>query len=159
MLRKVISGGQTGADQGALEGALLAGVSTGGYCPKGFKTETGANWDLLHKYHLQETESFGYLTRTQYNVEGSDGTLLIGTLTGGTAHTRKLCGDYRRPYFHFYWPGEITSHDPDIIANWILVHEIRVLNVAGNRESRNPGIYETTRDLILKVCGAINSGG
>lgn len=35
MIGKVISGGQTGADRGALEAALKAGFSYGGLVPKG----------------------------------------------------------------------------------------------------------------------------
>ena len=35
MIGKVISGGQTGADRGALEAALKAGFAYGGLVPKG----------------------------------------------------------------------------------------------------------------------------
>ena len=39
MIGKVISGGQTGADRGALEAALKAGFAYGGLVPKGCLTD------------------------------------------------------------------------------------------------------------------------
>ncbi len=41
MLDRVISGGQTGADQAALRAARAAGIPTGGWAPLGWKTEEG----------------------------------------------------------------------------------------------------------------------
>jgi hypothetical protein len=39
MLAKVISGGQTGADQAGRRAARAAGIPTGGWAPLGWKTE------------------------------------------------------------------------------------------------------------------------
>jgi hypothetical protein len=36
---KIISGGQTGADQGGLEGARLLGIQTGGTAPYNWMTD------------------------------------------------------------------------------------------------------------------------
>lgn len=35
MLRKIVSGGQTGADRAGLDAALELGLELGGWCPKG----------------------------------------------------------------------------------------------------------------------------
>ena len=52
-LRKVVSGGQTGADQAGLRAARAAGIETGGWAPKGWETEEGpAPW--LSDYGLKE---------------------------------------------------------------------------------------------------------
>ena len=41
MLEKIVSGGQTGADRGALDAALAASFPCGGWCPLGRKAEDG----------------------------------------------------------------------------------------------------------------------
>jgi len=83
MLTKIISGGQTGADQAALDAAIEMGIPHGGWIPKGRLTEAGP---LPEKYNLQEMPSKDYLKRTQQNVLDSDGTLFFshGDLTGGS---------------------------------------------------------------------------
>lgn len=40
-VRKIISGGQTGVDRGALEAAIALGILHGGYCPRGRRAEDG----------------------------------------------------------------------------------------------------------------------
>lgn len=151
MLRKIISGGQTGADQGALEGALLAGVATGGWATRGFLTEVGTNWDLRDKYHLQEAPTFDYPERTKLNVRDSDGTLLLGLADSpGSRLTATLCSELVRPIYRCAWP---SAEEVRKVIQWILTNEIRVLNVAGNRESKNPGIFAAARDLTIKICG------
>jgi hypothetical protein len=41
MLRKIISGGQTGADRAGLDFAIETGLKHGGYVPRGQKAENG----------------------------------------------------------------------------------------------------------------------
>ena len=71
MINKIVSGGQTGTDRAGLEAAMNAGLSCGGWCPKGRKAEDGK---IPDKYPLQETESADYFVRTEMNVKDSDGT-------------------------------------------------------------------------------------
>jgi hypothetical protein len=74
MIEKIVSGGQTDADQGALDAAIKLGVSYGGWIPKGRITEDGTPPD---KYKLQEMLSDSYPKRTVQNVIDSDGTVII----------------------------------------------------------------------------------
>jgi hypothetical protein len=53
MLRKVISGGQTGVDQAFLRAAWRACLETGGTAPKGWRTDKGPNPGLA-QYGLKE---------------------------------------------------------------------------------------------------------
>ncbi len=92
----VVSGGQTGADQGALDAALKLGHTCGGWCPMGRRSEAGR---IPDRYPLQEHTSTKYPARTEANVRDSDGTLIFtyGEPTGGTALTVKLARLHRKP--------------------------------------------------------------
>ena len=95
MIRKIISGGQTGADRAALDVALKLGIPHGGWIPKGRKAEDGPLADI---YKLKEMSTDSYPKRTEQNVIDSDGTLIIarGKLTGGSDYTRKMTLRHRK---------------------------------------------------------------
>jgi len=99
MIKKIISGGQTGADQAALDIAIKLGIPYGGWLPRGRKTEKGP---LPDKYLLQELPDNSYSKRTEKNVIDSDGTLIMshGKLTGGSELTRKIAENNDRHYLH-----------------------------------------------------------
>ena len=145
-LSKIISGGQTGADQGGLVAALNLGIETGGTAPQGFITEKGKDESLSSKYGLVEGEYDPkiYPKRTRKNIENSDGTLLVGNTTSpGTKLTVNLAKKLNKPY--------IVNPSSRELAKWIADNNIKVLNVAGNRESVKPGIQKQTADLIEKA--------
>ena len=99
MLTKIISGGQTGADQAALDIAIKLNIPHGCWIPKGRLTENGP---LPGKYQLQEMPSGSYPKRTEQNVIDSDGTVIFsqGKLTGGSALTGKTAEKHARPWLH-----------------------------------------------------------
>ena len=74
MIRKIISGGQTGADRAALDVAIKFNIPHGGWIPKGRKAEDGR---LPDRYQLQEMPTPSYPERTEQNVIDSDGTLIF----------------------------------------------------------------------------------
>src|SRR5215472_15217202 len=94
---RVISGGQTGVDRGALDAALELGVPCGGWCPAGRTAEDGV---IPTRYPVTELAGAGYVERTRKNVEDSDGTLIItfGEASGGTARTIEFCQELGRPH-------------------------------------------------------------
>ena len=99
MLTKIISGGQTRADQAALDFAIENDMSHGGWIPKGRMTEEGP---LPARYYLQEMPTKSYPKRSEKNILDSDGTLIVphGKITGGTALTRKLAVKHAKPWLH-----------------------------------------------------------
>jgi hypothetical protein len=98
-LKKIISGGQTGVDQGALDAAIFKGFPHGGWIPKGRITEDDP---LPDRYNLQEMPTTSYEARTEKNVIDSDGTLILshGRLTGGSRFTQNLAMRLDRPNLH-----------------------------------------------------------
>ena len=144
---KIISGGQTGVDRAALDFALEQGIGCGGYCPKGRKAEDGR---IDPRYPLQETESTSYPVRTERNVKDSDGTLILtdGPATGGTAATIKFAQEYKKPYLVIDLG---LGGDPEIVRKWQQTNKIRILNIAGPRESKSPGIHDRIVEFLRKM--------
>src|SRR5207244_4480522 len=93
---KVISGGQTGVDRGALDAALALEVECGGWCPAGRLAEDGT---IPECYPVVELTNAGYAERTARNVADSDGTLVIckGEPIGGTRETVDRCIEMGKP--------------------------------------------------------------
>ena len=149
-IKKVISGGQTGADQAALDAAIEMGVTHGGWVPLGRLTEKGR---LPSRYKMQEINAIDYDQRTELNVMDSDGTLLFsqGKLTGGSALTKRLARKHLKPCLHIDTNETSEYKAVDIIKSWLDVRKIETLNVAGPRASENPDIYDTVLDIMKSV--------
>ena len=147
MITKLVSGGQTGADIAALDVALLHGFPHGGWCPKGRKSLEGP---IPARYQLTETPSASYLQRTEWNVRDNDGTVvftLAAEVTGGSLRTIGFASKHGKPCLHVSG----TSKDPAaLIRRFTAEHAIKTPNVAGSRESKEPGIH----DWVMRVLNA-----
>jgi uncharacterized membrane protein len=153
MIEQIVSGGQTGADLGGLEAAHTMHIRTGGMAAKGYMTETGVYPPLEHVYGLMDV-GMDYAARTEYNVSTSDGTLLVVGWrdSPGSRLTRKLIAQYGKTHWTIDFPGVGLSQEVATdIARWCKNKNIKVLNVAGNRESVAPGIQEYTQELVMMI--------
>jgi len=149
-IKKIISGGQTGADQAALDIAMELNIPHGGMIPRGRRTEAGP---LAGEYHLQEMATSSYPQRTEKNVLNSEGTLIIsyGKLNGGSALTRQLAKKHKRPWLHLDMNKWLMADAVRITQKWISRHEVEILNVAGPRASKSPKIYETVKEILRGI--------
>lgn len=147
LIQRIISGGQTGVDRGALDAAIELGVQHGGWCPRGRLAEDGR---ISEKYRLRETETSDYPVRTELNVLDSDGTLILfrHRLFGGTELTRRLAAKCGKPCL-LVKLGKTA--DPMLVRRWITENDIRVLNIAGPRESSCPGIHQAAHNFLRKL--------
>jgi|APSaa5957512622_1039677.scaffolds.fasta_scaffold05137_6 hypothetical protein len=158
---KVVSGGQTGADRGGLDAAISLGIPHGGWCPKGRLAEDGG---IPSKYGLVETRSRSYLARTEQNVVDSHLTLIFthGQPSGGSKRTVDFAVKHCRPWLH----ADLDQQDDKAIARGILEWlsggglecpsvptppANPVVNVAGSRESKAPGIQERVAKIMTLV--------
>jgi len=138
-MRKILSGGQTGVDRAALDVGLALNIPVGGWCPQGRRAED----DIIpDRYPLVETPEADYDTRTRRNVEDADGTLILnrGALDGGTALTVTHARQIGKPCLIVALEAGI---EPAAFRDWLDENHIAVLNVAGPRESKRPGVYAT----------------
>jgi len=165
-VKKVISGGQTGVDMAGLDAAIEAGIPTGGTAAHKFTQSTGpkssdkiSNQELATKYGLKEGQvtrkqgQYGpyddvYTQRTVANAQEADGTIWFGNadspggkLTLGTTAQKGK----PRPL--------VNPQSADEIRNWIALNRIETLNVAGNREHTNPGIYDKSKNMLIEALG------
>ncbi|HJV66803.1 MAG TPA: putative molybdenum carrier protein [Geomonas sp.] len=158
MVEKVISGGQTGVDRAALDAALDAGLPVGGCCPKGRKAEDGV---IPERYPLVELDSPLYSSRTEKNVVDSDGTLILnrGALTEGTRATWDFALQHNRPCL-IVQLDQLDREEPGCwqpVFCWLEKHDLRVLNVAGPRESKLPGgIYREAYRYLAGLFSALS---
>ncbi|MFC2075209.1 putative molybdenum carrier protein [Bdellovibrionota bacterium] len=147
MIKKLTSGGQSGVDRAALDIALELGLECGGWCPKGRVAEDGM---IDNRYPLKETPTDEYVQRTEWNVRDADGTLILcrGTPTGGTGVTKEMAAKHKKPCIHVNF---FTEPMPEFVRNWASQHNIKTLNIAGPRESKNPGIYDQATKFLKKL--------
>jgi len=150
---KIISGGQTGVDRAGLDVALELGLPCGGWCPNGRKAEDGP---IDPRYPLKETSSPNYPHRTEKNIREADGTLVLtkGPVIGGTVLTVQLAIEYKKPYLIIDLDNKI---DPLIAREWGEKNKIKILNVAGPKESQVPGIHKQAVDFLKEVLIPLNS--
>lgn len=143
----VISGGQYGADLAGLQAALDAGIPTGGWAPKDYRTERGSNYNLRDIFNLKEHRSSAYPPRTELNVKESDATVIFSErMSSGTNLTIDLCVKHNKPYVLI----NPFKDDPRKLVTFINGTNPSVVNIAGNRESVSPGIERCTIEFLKK---------
>jgi hypothetical protein len=154
---KIISGGQTGADIGGLVGAKSVGIATGGYAPRGYKTEAGPQSETLKAFGLVALPSPNYKHRTKQNVFSSDATLIIATdtVSDGTRLTIEYCREFDKPCLVV----DPTEDSLELIRDFLDVHKPRILNIAGNRESKSKGIAQKTAQIVQALWRDQNGSG
>jgi hypothetical protein len=154
-LKKIVSGGQTGADQGALAACVQKKFPYGGWVPKGRRSEKGK---VPAKYRLRQHWSRHYPPRTEKNVVDSDGTVIFtfGKPDGGSRLTIDFAKKHQRPWLavDLLQPREAAAAK---VVRWgkRRLPDGAVLNVAGSRRSKAPGIHLAVRRVIVDVLSAL----
>lgn len=165
-LTKIVSGGQTGVDTGALLAANALGLETGGWAPLGWLTEDGPQEEFMLRMGLKECPRAGYPARTEMNVRDSDGTLILfntGALEGGTYDTDCCASSMDKPTYYARIvlenfklievptnTGWTRSHSHMSLTSWINLMGIQTLNVAGPRQSKWPRGCELACSYLIE---------
>ena len=147
LLTKVISGGQTGADQAGLFSAKIFNFETGGFAPQGFRTLIGNKARMLRDtFHLEETSQRNYQVRTALNVQSSDATVRLATNfnSPGELCTLKAIKRYGKPFIDIDLLAQIAAEESDREAyinsraeefiRFLVDNQVSTLNVAGNAD-------------------------
>jgi hypothetical protein len=171
-LELIISGGQTGADQAGWRAARAFGLRTGGWMPRGFRTEDGLHLEYADLYGAKEHESAEYPPRTESNIRMVDAVLIFDTtkppdLSSGTMLVKKTVDRMPRldrpalSIIRGTWNGEkwiLRSGEwaPGLTAAWLeslgqIGRPVKYLTIAGNRESRAKGIGAWVESYLGEV--------
>ncbi|QDU28319.1 Putative molybdenum carrier [Anatilimnocola aggregata] len=150
IVKRIVSGGQTGVDRTALEVAMAFQIEHGGWCPRGRLAEDGP---IPAHFLLQETDSPRYHIRTEWNVRDSDATLILfrNAMSGGTDLTRKFAAQHRKQLLCVDLALGELSEQVVTIRSWLQQHQPAVLNVAGPRASSAPGISLQCREVLASL--------
>ena len=144
----MVSGGQTGVDQAALRAAKAAGMATGGWMPLGFLTEDGRRPDLEAEFGMKVARTPDSSTRTGLNAKESSATIWLGpTGCPGWVATAAAVERYGRPMLVV----ESGATTPRMVVDFLTARRVRILNVAGPRESRCPGIGNRAEAFLTRV--------
>lgn len=151
MIHKIVSGGQTGANRAALDFAIEHDIPHGGWCPKCRLAEDGP---IPARYQLQETSTKNYPQRTEKNVVDSDGTViftLTAKLGGGSKKTADFARKHGKPWVHL---SQAASAEPAAaLSHFLQEYHVLVLNVAGSRASKEPGVYDFAQSVLAATFG------
>jgi len=153
VIRRIVSGGQTGADRAALDFALERGLEHGGWVPRGRLAEDGP---IPTRYgNLIETSSADARVRTEWNVRDSDATLVITQRapTGGSAYTMDVAHRLRKPCLHVDLGQHTIDEGVTLVQGWLTATAPAVLNVAGPRASGDAEIYALTLAVLRGALG------
>ncbi|CAB3634782.1 putative molybdenum carrier protein [Achromobacter pestifer] len=151
MIRKIVSGGQSGADRAALDMAIELGIAFGGWVPKGRLAEDGALPDTYSD--MVEAPSSEPDIRTALNVQDSDATLVFshGDLSGGSMFTASTAEQLRKPWTHIDFTRLTVPDAVREVTCWLAAIRPATLNVAGPRASEDPIIYSKTKRVLEAV--------
>lgn len=178
-LKKIISGGQTGADRGALEAGYELGFETGGTAPLNYYTSKGKSPELGYKFHLKELElkttqskisyEKTYIQRSMKNIDDSDAT--IAFRLHDSAGTDKSIGycltkkweKVNSSNVHIFKPYrpvliitdlslENTQSNTNKMLSFLFEHNVRTLNVCGHRDdSVNNSFTLAVKDSLINA--------
>jgi len=150
LVRRRVSGGQSGVDRAALDWAINHRIEHGGWCPRNRRAEDGP---IAARYQLVETASAGYAECTKRNVRESDATLILntGVLEGGSLLTQRIAAGAGKPYL--VAPLDAPDQEAQVrrILEWLGANAFLTLNVAGPRERSRPGVYVRTYALLQRL--------
>jgi len=150
-IKKIISGGQTGADRAGLDVAIGLGLDYGGSIPAGRRTEDGA---LSRKYNkMKELKSRHYQARTEKNVLDADATLIFtfNKIGSGAALTKKIADQNYKSCLHINLSKQQDDEARRIVSEWLDAVRPHTLNIAGSRESFAEGIYDRVFNILKYV--------
>jgi len=147
-VRRIVSGGQTGADRAALDFAIENDIDYGGFVPRGRSAEDG---EIPSRYaHLTEAATSDPAERTRLNVLSSDGTILIthGPPVGGSDQTKEFAHSLGKPLLHIDLANESIADAAEKAAEWLALTGCQTLNIAGPRASEEPDTYSAVMEFL-----------
>lgn len=149
-IQKIISGGENGAEQAALDAAMRIGIDYGGFAGSG---PSGQNGRVKSRYRLKSTPVADQRSQVANNILVSDGVLILsrGAFSAAAALAARFAEIYHRPCLHVDLHYRSLTDASRMIAAWIKINKIRCLCVTGPSLREDPASYADTHHLLLRV--------
>jgi hypothetical protein len=150
MFKKIISGGQPGAEKAALDAALKLGVPHSGWAYKGRKTEEG---HLPEQYKVKETIDKSFSSRIEKNVLDAAGVVIFsyGKLIIGLKMVEELASKHKRPCLHVDLNESPRNIAAATIRAWMTKNETEVVYFTGQKPVEDSDIYSEVIRIIEGV--------
>lgn len=164
-LPKIISGGQSGADRGALIAAAACQCPRGGYCTHDRYAEDGVIPEefVLEPRPVIKDRRDALRDRTEMNVKSSDCTIIFITevLTPGSCLTLDCAHKHNKPEICVWCRNPIGRHQTYICLGFLVdvltanldqfKQRDMIINIAGSRESHAPGIQKIVTTVVIEA--------
>jgi len=157
---EIRSGGQSGADRGAMDAARSCGVRVSGWCPAGgWAEDYPVAPGVLALYpEMVETPSSDVIQRTEWNIRDSTCCIVFNThapsTSPGTDAGYEFNKKYGTPHLDIWLDGP-EPLDVQIAAaiKWLeaLDDDAIVLGIGGPRASEYAGIYDISFNMTASI--------
>jgi hypothetical protein len=150
MIKKIISGSESGVERAALDIAIRMDISHGGWITSWQKEEMENRSEL---YGLREMPNVNYARIAEHNVSESNGVLIIsrGELITNAALHRRIAEKIQRPCLYIDLNKTAEFQASEQISAWIIEHRIKILNITGPKESEDNPFYNITCNILETV--------
>ena len=157
---KLLSGGQSGSDRGAMDAATAYGIPVGGWCPAGGWAEDLTEPPGVRALYPQivETPSADVTQRTEWNIRDSTCCMVLkasaegvspGTDVGYTFYEK-----YSTPNYSIVLDSPVGIEEQlEQACAWMegLDNDAIVISFGGPRASEYPGVYEIAYNVVTAL--------
>ena len=154
MIKKIISGGQTGVEIAALDAARRLAIPHGGWCYRNRKTDGGI---LAEHYNVKEINNPCYFERLENNIIDSDGTVVItyDQLAVESKAVKDLADKHNKTVLNVNLSEHPLNHTVSLIRKWMTNHKIDTIYFTGSKTGRgfSPSLYDEVIQVIEGICG------
>jgi hypothetical protein len=159
LIRRILSGAQSGVEAGALDLALKLGLECGGWVPRGFRS---AGSPLPAAYQLKETPSADFKDAVEFNARDSDGTLLLtrGKKNPHIKYAIQMALKHQKQLLNLDMRQYPIFEAGSMISTWISMQFIKSVYVTGNSREEDESIYQMTQKALETAVylGFVKSG-
>jgi hypothetical protein len=149
MLETIISGGEAGAELGALRAAEAVGLRSAGEMAGAVPADGDSVTDADGPHDAARLPGMSQSDRIEWNVKQADATLWFGeTHTPRAQLTVDACRRLGKPCLPV---DPCAAFEPSDVAAWIAGEGVATLHVTGSLEAEEPGIADRVERFLDQV--------
>jgi len=147
MIKKIISGGQSGVEMAALDSAIRLDIPHEGWA---FQRRGEKDGQWPEQANLKTIDLPSYHLRLGKNITVSDGIVILtyGQLVIGTKVIKDLADKNQKPCLYIDLTECSINHAISSIRKWITSYNIEAVYFTGSKPVGESNIYEETVRII-----------